>query len=408
MLRSRLLMTIQKELTLKIEDLAFGGEGVARHEKQVVFVPGTLSGEKVRAVVTEEKKNFVRARLVEVLEPSPDRVAPPCPFYDECEGCSYQHAAYPAQVKYKTKQIEDLLKRIGKLENIPPVKAVPAGTLLGYRNRIKMHLEKNEKGWKAGFIGSNNKSITDIEKCLIAPESINRRLKKLREDVAKEERHFKGVWLARSDTKGEVKDFFFEKGQEHYEALPLMKEKVKGKPFLSPFQSFFQTNNEMVEKLVESVEEKLSLNKDSILVDAYCGVGLFTLLFAKKTEKAIGIEEDKRSIGCARQNAAIQHVKNADFISGTVESGLNKVLEENDREKITVLLDPPRTGCHPKVIETLGSNKVKQVIYVSCNPSTLARDAQRLEEEGYKLTGLTFVDMFPQTAHAEVVAVFEG
>jgi len=405
-------MAIENDIVVTINDVAFGGEGVARNEDKVIFIPHTLPGEKVRIEITEEKKNFSKGKLVEVLEPSPNRQEAKCPFFGPCLGCAYLHVDYEAQLQLKKKQVEDLFKRIGKLQSIPSIQVVPSPSPLAYRNKIKMHVEKQDADWKVGFIGEDNKTIVDIKQCLIARPEINERLQHFREEVDKEPKAmFRGVWLARSSHKEKVKDFFFEKGKEqghrkekdNLADLPLIKEEVKGKNFLSPFESFFQTNPIMIEKMVETVEPMLELSKDSLLIDAYCGVGLFSLLFASKANRVIGIEEDWRAIGCAQKNARILFVKNARFVGGKVEQQLESQLKENAQKDVKVLLDPPRIGCQPKVLETLLKSKVPQIVYVSCNPSTLARDLGVLCAKDYQLKQVTLLDMFPQTSHIEIV-----
>lgn len=400
-------MSNENIITLTIHDVAFGGDGVGRWENKVVFVPQTLPGESVRARLTEEKKNYARAELLEVLHPSTDRQSSPCPFFGPCPGCRYLHVRYDTQLELKSKQVVDLLTRIGKLKNLPPIQIIPSSSPLEYRNKIKMHVAKTANSCKVGFIGDDNKTLVDIERCLIAWPQINDALKKFRGEVAQKPGSFRGIWLARADAKGNLRDFFFEEGKEKLEELPLLKEEVQGKPFLSPFESFFQTNPAMLEKWVGTVEGMLSLTQNSVWIDAYCGVGIFTLLFAPKAREAVGIEEDHRAIGCARQNAKILFVKNAQFVAAKVEKVLENIFKEHAGKELRVLLDPPRVGCHPQVLEVLKKQKVPQIIYVSCNPATLARDLGQLCPQHYRLQSLALVDMFPQTAHCEVVSRLE-
>lgn len=400
-------MNTENKLTLTIEDVAFGGAGVARQDKQVVFVPRTLKGETIEAAVVEDKKKFLQAKVTQVLEPSPNRQEAKCPYFSLCQGCAYQHTSYEHQLELKKKQVSDLLQRIGKIDSIPEIQVIGSDSAYGFRNKIKMHVKKEQENWSVGFIGEDNKTIIDIEECAIAHPAINARLKVLREEVSKESENFEGTWMARTNSKGKEKDFFFEKGEEKFEALPLIKEEAYGKSFVSPFESFFQTNHEMLNKLIAEVESTLKLDKDDLFVDAYSGVGLFTLLFAPKVKNALGIEQDFRAIGCANKNKEIQHIKNAKFIGGKVEDKLATVLERNTNKNIPVLLDPPRRGCQTKVLEAITKNKIKKVVYVSCNPSTFARDLAHLTSEGYKLEKLTLIDMFPQTAHIELVALID-
>ncbi len=400
-------MKKNENLTLTIEDVAFGGAGVGRHEKQVIFVPNTLPGEKVEVSIVEKKKKFSNARVTKILKASPKRIDPKCEYFESCQGCAYQHTDYSNQLDLKKKQVIDLFQRIGKLTTFPEIKTIASDTHFGFRNKIKIHAEKKGTEWKAGFIGEDNRQIINIETCAIAHPKINERLKVFREGASKEQDDFRGTWVARVNSKEVEKDFFFEREEERKVALPLIKDQIAGKAFLSPFDSFFQTNHEMLEKLVEEVKDKLDLKPNSTFIDAYCGVGLFTLLFAPDVKKSIGIEYDFRAIGCAKKNNQILHIKNSAFVQGKVEEKLAEVLEKNKENSPVLLLDPPRRGCDAKVLETIVKNKIDKLIYVSCNPATLARDLSKLNQEGYTLKEVTLLDMFPQTAHMELVCLID-
>ena len=384
-------MTVGQRLTVRVDDIAFGGDGVARFEQLVLFVPFVISGELVEIELTEVKRTFARAGLLKVLEPSPHRVAAPCPYFGACGGCQYQHIDYPTQLALKHKQITDIFVRLGKLSASVVAPLVPCPEPYGYRNRvmIRSQWDKFKQGLNIGFLRHDNGLVVDIESCKISEPAINDQVRHVR---------------AHPPPKGGLK-VVLRIAPEGWEVPP---------------DSFFQNNFFLLPRLVETVRAMVSTSGAKLLVDAYCGVGFFALELADLVERYIGIELDKHAIKAARANAAAKNRTNGEFISGTTEEQLPRLLESPVQNRLraefqilpvspglpaSVLLDPPRTGCRPEVLELLRRARPSQVIYVSCHPATLARDLNILcSEDVFELKQVIPLDMFPQTQHVECVA----
>jgi 23S rRNA (uracil1939-C5)-methyltransferase len=362
-------------LTVRVDDVAFGGEGVARFEQLVVFVPFVISGELVEVEVTEVKRKYARARLLKVIEPSPCRVIAPCPYFGACGGCQYQHIDYAAQLELKHKQISDIFVRIGKFSAAVVAPIVPCPQPYGYRNRvmIRSQWDKFKQGLNIGFLRHDSGLVVDIEDCKISEPAINEQIRHVR---------------ARPPPKGGLKVVL----------------RIAPEGWEVPADSFFQNNFFLLPKLVETVRQMVSNSGARLLVDAYCGVGFFALETADLVDRFIGIELDRHAIKAARANAVKKARTNGDFIPGTTEEQLPRVLERPGG-RVSVLLDPPRTGCRPEVLELLRRTRPSQVIYVSCHPATLARDLNILAVSSvFELKQVIPLDMFPQTQHVECVA----
>ena len=346
-------------LTLQIHDIAFGGKGVARHEGKVFFVPFTIPGETVTARVVRQKKNFGEAELIAVTEASPDRVAPECPYFGTCGGCSYQHIAYPRQLAVKAAQVEQTLRRVGKLEHVPMRPIIAAPQPFGYRNRIRVHVA----GGRTGFYAQDGRTLVDVEQCTIAAPVVNKALRDLRLAGIRD-----GDYALRA--KG-------------------------GGPY------FEQTNPDVTRALLALVEATVRRGQ-ALLVDAYCGAGVFAKKLTALFEQVTGIEENASAIEKARRSTE----PHEHYIHGDVSAHLADLLAAHDAARTTVLLDPPATGLDARVTDLLLAAAPAEILYVSCNPATLARDLAALSRS-YALTAVTPLDMFPQTAEIEVLAHLE-
>jgi tRNA/tmRNA/rRNA uracil-C5-methylase (TrmA/RlmC/RlmD family) len=365
-----------QKVTLQISDIAFGGEGVARIDEFVVFVPFVLVGEEIEAELTEVKKSFARARLTRVIQPSPERVEPPCVYFGKCGGCQYQHLAYEAQLRIKHKQISDLFERIGKItrEVVSPV--VPCPQPYGYRNRVMIRSQWNkpEQKLNIGFIRWDCGLVEDIEECKIAEPPINEQIKHVR---------------AHPPPKGGIK-VVLRIPPENWEVPP---------------DSFFQNNFFLLPELVKTAREFLVRGGARHLVDLYCGVGFFGIELGDAVESFVGVEYDQQAIKAARRNLALHHRNNGEFISARVEEALPELLKRFSPGATSLLLDPPRKGCPRELLELLRQERPSQIIYVSCHPATMARDLNVLcADSVFKLVQVVPLDMFPQTQHVECVA----
>lgn len=369
-------LKIGDRVELEVVDIAFGGEGVARVEDFVVFVFFVLVGERAEVEITEVKKNFARARLQRILLPSPDRVAPQCRYYGDCGGCQYQHISYPRQLAIKRKQITDLFQRIGGLTATVVDPVIPCPTPYGYRNRImiRSQWDKVKQGLNIGFIRIDNRLVVDLENCAIAEPALNEQIRAVR---------------ASPPPKGGLKVVL----------------RLAPEGWDVPRDSFFQNNFHLLPELIRVVREAVVASGAAHLIDVYCGVGFFGIELAGFVSSVTGIELDRLAIEAARRNAGRRNLKNTKFLYGQAEELLPSVVENCDAGHTTVVLDPPRTGCPPEMLQLLRMVGVQQIIYISCHPATLARDLKTLcENEMYRLVRLVPLDMFPQTQHVECVA----
>jgi tRNA/tmRNA/rRNA uracil-C5-methylase (TrmA/RlmC/RlmD family) len=409
---------IGDQLTLTIQDIAFGGEGVGRasavsgvepsslrfaaprsressaeavsadvptlaprpstfdRNSMVVFVPFVLVGEVVEVEITGVKKNFARAKLLRVVQPSPERVEPACRHFGQCGGCQYQHVDYATQLRLKHKQIADLFQRLGGFEQARVAPVIPCPRPYGYRNRIMIRSQWNkpEQKLNIGFVRWDCGLVEDIEECKIAEPVLNEEIRRVR---------------AHPPPKGGIKVVL----------------RVPPEDWDVPPDSFFQNNFFLLPKLVETVRGFLRDSGARHLADLYCGVGFFGIELADAVVSFTGVEYDQLAIRAARRNAVARKISNGEFVAAAVEAVLPELLKRFSPQATTVLLDPPRKGCLPQTLNLLRETKPAQVIYVSCHPATMARDLNILCGNGvFELACVQPLDMFPQTQHVECVA----
>ncbi len=370
------VLAFGSRLTVTIHDIAFGGEGVARVDDFVIFIPFVLVGEEVEVEIVEVKRKFARARLLRVLKPAPERVTPPCPYFGQCGGCQYQHIDYEAQLRLKHKQIADLFQRIGGLAGAAIEPVIPCRQPYGYRNRImiRSQWDKVKQGLNIGFIRHDNRLVVDIEECKVAEPALNEQIRRVR---------------AHPPPKGGLKVVL----------------RIAPEDWELPRDSFFQNNFFLLPSLIEAVRERVRESGVRHLVDAYCGVGFFAIELADQVESFAGIELDQMAVKAARVNAANRGRGNGGFVSGDVASVLPGLLKRFSATATAIILDPPRAGCAQTSLELLREMRPRQIIYVSCHPATLARDLNvLLREKVYELLKVIPLDMFPQTQHIECVA----
>ena len=369
-------LKIGDKISLTIHDIAFGGEGVGRIDDFVVFVPFVLVGETVAAEVTEVKKNFARAKLLRVEKPSPERVEPACRYFGACGGCQYQHVAYPAQLRLKQKQISDLFERVGKIPSDKIAPVIPCPSPYGYRNRIMIRSQWNkpEQKLNIGFIRADCGLVEDIEECKIAEPALNEQIRHVR---------------AHPPPKGGIKVVL----------------RVQPEDWDVPPDSFFQNNFFLLPELVGTVRGFLRDSGVKHLVDLYCGVGFFGIDLAGAVESFVGVEYDQLAIKSARKNAETRKISNGEFVAAKAEEVFVEVLKRFSPEATAVILDPPRKGCQPEILQLLREKRPAQVVYVSCHPATMARDLNILCGDGvFDLARVQPLDMFTQTQHVECVA----
>lgn len=342
---------------LQIEDIAFGGKGVARRDGKVLFIPFTAPGDTVTANVVREKKSFAEARLTNIVAPSPQRVEPPCPYFGRCGGCVYQHLKYEAQLEVKSKQVADTLRRVGKLTDVPLKPIIGSEETYGYRNRIRVHRAQGV----TGFFMFESRKLIDVEECIISKPEVNHALRKLR--------------------RSNVEDGDYS---------------LRAPGGAGPF--FEQTNEYITRALVELIRSSLRRDQ-ALIVDAYCGGGLFAKALLEHASRIIGIEANGAAVEYARKSAGPKE----SYVRGDVAEHLGDVLSGEEPNRTTVLLDPPAEGLSARVVDLLTIGAPAEIGYISCNPATLARDLALLAG-AYRIESVTPMDMFPQTAEVEVFA----
>jgi 23S rRNA (uracil1939-C5)-methyltransferase len=414
-----------KTVELTLTTLTYGGDSMGRLNDpltetsgRAVFVPFGLPGERVRVRLTAEKKNFARGEIVEILEASKDRIRPKCIHFGECGGCHYQNLSYEDQLTAKTEILIDQLKRIGKIEN-PPVQAmVPCPNPWNYRNHIQFSLYHDGR---LGFQMSNSNRIIPISECHLPEASINSLWPQLKFDPGTD---IKRVSLRAGDEdelilileshSPEPPELEIEAGisvTHLYEENTVVIAgtdhivlRVLERDFKVSAASFFQVNTIMAEKLVNHLLTSLPVSMSTTLLDVYCGVGLFSAFFAPKCGRVIGIESSESA--CEDFVANLDEFDNVELYEGLAEEVLPSLVGQIGNLSYAIV-DPPRAGLDKQVIDEILKLVPQMIAYVSCDPSTLARDAARLINGGYKLKEVTPFDLFPQTYHIESISLFE-
>jgi 23S rRNA (uracil1939-C5)-methyltransferase len=326
----------------------------------VYFVPFTAPGDRVRATPVKRQKKFSEARVVEILMPSPDRVVPECEYFTRCGGCAYQHIAYARQLDLKHRQVEQTLRRVGKFPEVPMRPIVPAPHPYAYRNRIRVHVQDGQ----AGFFAHRSHELIPIRHCPIAKPAVNDSLRR----------------MLRTPLRDGDYTVFADDGEKF----------------------FTQTNDAVAEALLALTEQTVTRGQ-ALLIDAYAGAGFFSNRLAPLFTQVIGIEENEHAVERARASSA----PNERHLLGDVSMLLAEVLTAHPMGQTSVILDPPATGLAPQVAGLLAMSRPSEILYVSCNPATLARDLGELRST-YRLESVTPLDMFPQTAEIEVLAVLRS
>lgn len=387
-----------EEIELTIDSLTNLGSGVGRIDGWVVFVPFSLPGERVKARVFRNDKNHSQADLVEVLEPSPDRVTPRCPLFGECGGCQYQHLSYPKQLEWKTRQVGELMRHMAKIEH-PVNLCLSSDQLWHYRSKITPHFDTPRQGviGPIGFLADGLRfRIVDVPHCDIAMEEINRELPVVREQTHRNALRFKrGSTILMRATQGRVETDFKATAVEQVGNLKFQ--------FLAG--DFFQNNPFILPAFTAYVAKQAAVDGVKYLVDAYCGSGLFALKLAASFDKVAGVEVSETSCEWARKNAAANGIENVSFLTASAEHIFDQIAFP--ASETAVVIDPPRKGSTPEFLEQLIRFGPKRVVYVSCNPATQVRDLKQLDEAGYALVDVQPFDLFPHTRHLECIMTLE-
>ncbi len=401
--------------TLELTSVAHGGTALGRYEGRVIFVPYALPGEVVRVETVEERERYAHARLLEVLTPSAERVSPPCPHFGRCGGCHWQHAAYEAQLRFKTQVVADQLARLGRLTDPPvePTLADPTGW--AYRNQARFHPAAVEG---LGFLAADSEEVVPVETCLILHPLLAELYDLLDLDLP----DLRALTL-RCGAATEELMIILETEEDEPPSLLLnlpascvlmlsdgravnlvgdnhITEVVAGRSYRISAPSFFQANTEQAARLVELALAWLEPQAHEHILDGYCGVGLFTVPLAEQAALVTAVEENPAAVEDLLLNTA--GLENVSVVEGTVEAALANLEASLD----AALVDPPRTGLTPQALAGLVAAAPRRLVYVSCDPATLARDARALTQAGYRLDRAQPVDMFPQTYHVETVSLW--
>ncbi len=419
-------------IELSITSLTHAGEGIGRHEGLAVFVPFALPGETVHVEIVEQKKRFARARLLEVLLPAPERLVPRCPHHFQlaspegfdsstlstaCGGCQLQHLDYAGQLAFKHHTVVEQLTRVGGLADPPVRPTLPSPVVFNYRNHAQFSLTSEGR---LGFWSADSRRVVVIREC----HQIEPPLAELFHHVAVEpaqvpELERVNLRAGADDETLVVLEASLEGPPEVELDMPVdaallrpdgaslalagrddVLMEVRGRPFRVSAGSFFQVNTAMAEPLVDLVLEALSLAGGEAVLDLYCGVGLFTAFIAPVAGRVVGVESFAPAVADAAIN--LDEFENVEIYAAPVEAVLPRLEGAFD----AVVLDPPRAGCTPEGLDALLAAQAARIVYVSCDPATLARDAKRLVAGGYTLAWAQPLDMFPQTYHVETVALF--
>ncbi len=449
-------------LELEIEKMAIGGFGIARVNRYVIFVKGAAAGDLVKARVYKKKKDYSEAKVVEILRPSEDRVEPRCIYYGYCGGCQWQHIKYEAQLRYKHSLVEEAIFKIAGLNNVPVLDTLPSPEIFEYRNKMEFTFSKkpwliqsSEPQERPPFslglhIPGSFDRVIDIKRCLLQPDKGNQILDIVREYVKKTQtpvydmkthegfwrfltlRNSKafGQWMVNIITADEAAQVIAPLADEIYKKVDgirtvvnninkrkaavavgdkeivvlgdgYIEDKIGDFIFRISANSFFQTNPKGAEKLYNKVKEYASLSGNEEVLDLYSGTGTIPIFLSHYTKRIIGIEISKDAVKDAKENCKLNRVENCLFIAGDIREVLSKT---NLRIKPDVIIaDPPRPGMHKDVIKAIIELGSKRLVYVSCNPATMARDLAILSQ-AYEIKEIQPVDMFPHTHHIEVVA----
>jgi 23S rRNA (uracil1939-C5)-methyltransferase len=448
---------VEKNLDYEVEIMGLGheGEGVGKVDNFTVFVKDALPGETVKAKIIKLSKNFAVGRLLEIIRTSHDRTNPICGIYKRCGGCQIMHTSYESQLRLKTNRVEETIRRIGKIKDFINHPAIGMDNPFRYRNKVQLPVGVKNGQPQIGFFAPRSHDIIDMDTCWIQDETADRVVRFTRDWIRDHgiepynEETGRGVirhiMIRRGFKTGEVmvvlvtsirklpfKDEFVKLIGDNIKGITSIVQNINSKKsntilgnenitlwgndhitdYIGKFRfnisplSFFQVNPIQTEVLYDKALEYADLTGEEAVFDAYCGTGTISLFLAQRAKKVYGVEVVPEAIEDARNNAAQNGVDNAEFIVGESEKVIPELISKGIRADV-VVVDPPRKGCEPELLDAIARMSPKRVVYVSCDPGTLARDLGILDSLGYRTTEVQPVDMFPMTAHVECVVRIE-
>ncbi|MCB2305231.1 23S rRNA (uracil(1939)-C(5))-methyltransferase RlmD [Clostridium estertheticum] len=444
-----------EDYIITIDNMGYEGEGVGKIDGFTVFVAGAIVGEKVLIKIVKISKNFGFGKLLEIIEKSISRIEPVCDIYKSCGGCNLQHIDYAAQLDFKTNRVNQVINRIGKLEKVIVHPTLGMESPYNYRNKVQLPASNKNGEVKIGFYAARSHDIINMENCYIQDSVADIVVKLTRKWIKEfniqcynEENHqgiLRHVMIRKGSKTGQVMVVLITNGKSlpyKEEFIAIITKKIKGivsviqninsektnvilgetcvtlwgkdtiTDYIGEFEfevsplSFFQVNSVQTEVLYDKVLEYANLSGGEVVLDAYCGTGTISLFLSQKAKKVYGVEIVPQAIENAKINAKVNNVENTEFLVGEAEVTIPKLINDGVIADV-VVVDPPRKGCDKTLLEAISHMGPKSIVYVSCDPGTLARDLGILNELGYITKEIQPVDMFPQTAHIECVARIE-
>ena len=425
-------INLKNELTLEIDSLSYGPYGIGRVEGKAVMIPNTAPGDRVAAHIVESQERYAVGELVRLLRPSPARQPPPCPYVGECGGCPWQHVRYEAQLTAKQQNVASALRRIGKLEGFDLRPIVPSANEYHYRRRIRLQLDERQR---LGFYQPSSHRLVEIDACRIAVEAVNECLAALRSWIRQTHGTLKYLEIVTGDRPGEVvlvaksTAGFVPNDQAAWSRLVEQEPRIRGLILTGrdwrrtwgntrislltedhicltvEADVFTQINPEGNRRILTELLTTGDFTDQDRVLELYGGPGNFTLSIAKRAREVVAVEGHRPSVDSGKQSAQLNHLSNINWIVSDVPAAVERLVKR--RENFTkIVLDPPRAGAKgiDRHLASLGAEKI---LYISCNPATLARDLGALAARGYKLTLAQPVDLFPHTFHVEVLALME-
>jgi len=411
-------------MEVTIERILPGGYGLAHAEGKTVMVSLAAPGDRLRVQIDRERGTVCFASIIEIIEPSPQRIEPPCPYFGRCGGCDFQQMTYQAQLDAKVEIIKDCLHRIAKLENIPPFRITAAPDEWHYRSRAQWQYDADEK--RLGYYEGGSQRVCDVAECAVLAPELQQELENLRRQMQEDSlpadaRYFRAV----AGDEGVVTSASVRSPTVREGTPRQIRRTINGETYTLDAESFFQTNEHLLPELIAAAVGDAS---GEIAIELYSGVGLFTLPLARRFKRVIAVEDNKDAARFARRNLANASLTNTEVETADVATWLDlecggltplsprtvrttpmkKRRQAGARQIDFLLLDPPRTGAQSRVIYGILQLKPKRICYVSCDPATLARDLRKIIAGGYSLDSLAAFDMFPQTHHVETIAHLTG
>ena len=396
------------------------GSGVAKINGMIVFIPKALIGEKVRVRILEIKKNFARGKIVEILEKSSKRTESLCPYYEECGGCNLRHQTSAENLKFKKEKVEVALQKIGKLD-VEVDDIVPSFKENNYRNKVSFKVENS----RIGFYGEGTYQLIDIDNCMLAENDINNALVVIRDYLSKYENEIKTITIKYGNASSDLLIDIYSTSDKDIDILDYLDDNIRnlktvifndqvvygngyikqvsnGLMFNCSSKSFFQVNTNQAEKLYDAAVKLAKISDKDVVLDLYCGTGTITSIIAGYAKKVIGIEIVEDAIIDAKYNLQMNNISNVKFICGDSAKEIIKIKDNID----IIFVDPPRKGVDRTAIAVMKKIYPKKIIYISCNPVTMARDLSYLTDL-YDVKKVVPFDMFPNTSHVECITLLE-